>query len=157
MKLDQRSEFINYHCIMLLSSLVRIIWADKFEASKIYNFYDDQNHWCLLMVLNNKHWLLSEKSLLSLLAHFNHKVIDSLLDANKLSALWPISNAWENSKLFPFWKNFKYLNLPVFIKEGMASIMHYLFEKLCLHVKLVIYTMNIFHESWKYPNCPPNT
>ena len=70
LKLDQRSESIHYHCIMLWSSLVLIIWADKFVASKKYNFYnfhlDDQNHWCLLMVLDNKHWLLSEKPLLSL-------------------------------------------------------------------------------------------
>ena len=156
MRLDQRSEFINYHCIMLWSSLVRIIWADNLKLAK-YNFYDDQNHWCLLMVINNKPWLLSEKSLPSLLAHFYYKIIDSLLDTNELSALRPISNAWENSKLFPFWKKFKNLNLPAFIKEGMVSIMHYLFEKLCLHVKLVIYTMNIFHESWKYTDCPPNT
>ena len=64
-KLDQRSESINYHCIMLWSSLVRIIWADKFVASRKYNFYnfhlDDQNHWCLLMALDNKRWLLSGK------------------------------------------------------------------------------------------------
>ena len=70
LKLDQRSESIHYHCIMLWSSLVLIIWADKFVASKKYNFYnfhlDDQNHWCLLMVLDNKHWLLSEKPLVSL-------------------------------------------------------------------------------------------
>ena len=91
LKLDQRSESIHYHCIMLWSSLVLIIWADKFVASKKYNFYnfhlDDQNHWCLLMVLDDKHWLLSEKPLLSLLAHFHHKIIDSLLYTNKLSAL----------------------------------------------------------------------
>ena len=89
LKLDQRSESIHYHCIMLWSSLVLIIWADKFVASKKYNFYNfhlnDQNHWCLLMVLDNKHWLLSEKPLQSLLAHFYHKIIDSLLYRNKLS------------------------------------------------------------------------
>ena len=90
LKHDQRSESINYHCIMLWSSLVSIIWADKFVASKKYNFYnfhlDDQNHWCLLMVLDNKHWLLSEKPLLHLLGHFYHKIIDSLLYTNKVSA-----------------------------------------------------------------------
>ena len=41
-----------------------------------------------------------------------------------------------------FGENFKNVNLPVFIKEGMVSIILYLFEKLCVHVKLVIYTMN---------------
>ena len=95
LKLDQRSESINYHCIMLWSSLVLIIWADKFVASKKYNFYnfhlDDRNQWCLLMVLDNKHWLLSEKPSLSLLAHFYHKTIDSLLYKNKLSAF---ANSW---------------------------------------------------------------
>ena len=95
LKLDQRSESINYHCIMLWSSLVLIIWAEKFVASKKYNFYnfhlDDQNQWCLLMVLDNKHWLLSEKPLLSLLAHFYHKIIDSLLYTNKLSVF---ANSW---------------------------------------------------------------
>ena len=95
LKLDQRSESIHYHCIMLWSSLVLIIWADKFVASKKYNFYnvllDDQNHWCLLMVLDNKHWLLSGKPLLSLLAHFYHKIIDSLLYTNKLSVF---VNCW---------------------------------------------------------------
>ena len=65
LKLDQISESINYHCIMLWSSLFGIIWADKFVASK----------------------------------------------------------------KFSFWENFKNLNLPVFIKEGMVSIMIYLFEK----------------------------
>ena len=95
LKLDQISESINFHCIMLWSSLVFIIWADKFVACKKYNFYnfhrDDQNHWCLLMVLDNKHWLLSEKPLLSLLAHFYHKIIDSLLYTNKLSVF---ANSW---------------------------------------------------------------
>ena len=79
LNLDQRSESINYHCIMLWSSLVSIIWADKFVASKKYNFYnfhlDDRNQWCLLMVLDNKHWLLSEKPLLSLLAYFYHNLL----------------------------------------------------------------------------------
>ena len=37
---------------------------------------------------------------------------------------------------------FKNVNLPAFIKEGVVSIMLYLFEKLCLHITLVIYTMN---------------
>ena len=95
LKLDQRSESINYHCIMLWSSLVHIIWADKFVASKKYSFYnfhlDNQNHWCLLMVLDNKHWLPLEKPLLSLPAHFYHKIIDSLLYTNRLSAF---SNSW---------------------------------------------------------------
>ena len=45
-----------------------------------------------------------------------------------------------------FGKNFKNVNLPAFIKEGMVSIILYLFEKLCLHVKLVIYTMNATFE-----------
>ena len=47
LKLDQRSESINYHYIMLWSSLVRIkfasykiIRADKFVARKKYNFYN---------------------------------------------------------------------------------------------------------------------
>ena len=35
-----------------------------------------------------------------------------------------------------FGENFKNVNLPAFIKEGMVSIMLYLFEKLCLHVFL---------------------
>ena len=95
LKLDQRSESIHYHCIVLWSSLVLIIWADKFIASKKYNFdnfhLDNQYHWCLLMVLDNKYWLFSEKSLLSLLAHFNRKMIDSLLYANKLSVF---ANSW---------------------------------------------------------------
>ena len=95
LKLDQRSESIHYHCIMLWLSLVLIIWADKFVASKKYNFYnfhlDDQNHSCLLMVLDNKHWLLSEKPLLSLLAHFYHRIIDSLLYKIKLSVF---ANSW---------------------------------------------------------------
>ena len=34
LRLDQRSESINYHCIMLWSSLVLIISANKFVASK---------------------------------------------------------------------------------------------------------------------------
>ena len=112
LKLDQRSESIHYHCIMLWSSLVLIIWADKFVASKKYNFYnfhlDDQNHWCLLMVLDDKHWLLSEKPLLSLLAHFHHKIIDSLLYTNKVSAF---ANSWKEFQVlerilifFLFWK-----------------------------------------------------
>ena len=100
LKLDQRSESIHYHCIMLWSSLVLIIWADKFVASKKYNFYnfhlDDQNHWCLLMVLDNKHWLHSEKSLLSLLAHFYHKIIDSLLYTSKLSVF---ANSWSQFQM----------------------------------------------------------
>ena len=58
LKLDQRSESINYHCIMLWSSLVRIIWANKFVTSKKYKFYnfhlDDQNHWyCWWFLLVN--------------------------------------------------------------------------------------------------------
>ena len=93
LKLDQRSEFINYHCIMLWSSLARIIWADKFVASKKYNFYnfhlDDQNHWCLLMVLDNM--ITFRKTLLSLLAHFYHKIIDTLPYTNKLSVF---TNSW---------------------------------------------------------------
>ena len=101
LKLDQRSESIHYHCIMLWSSLVLIIWADKFVASKKYNFYnfhlDDQNHWCLLMVLDNKHWLLSEKPLLSLLAHFYQKTIDSLRYANNISAFY---NSWSQFQMF---------------------------------------------------------
>ena len=150
---------------MSWSSLVHVIWADKFAASKKYNFYnfhlDNQNHWCLLMVLDNKHWLLSEKPLLSLLAHFYHKIIDSLLYTNKLSVF---ANSWGQFQMLErilnfsfFGENFKNVNLPAFIKEGMVSIMLYLFEKLCLHVKLVIYTLNILHKSWKYTNCPPNT
>ena len=107
LKLDQRSESIHYHCIMLWSSLVLIIWADKFVASKKYNFYnfhlDDQNHWCLLMVLGNKHWLISEKLLLSLLAHFYHKIIDSLLYTNKLSAF---ANSWDQFQMFERILNF---------------------------------------------------
>ena len=107
LKLDQRSESIHYHCIMLWSSLVLIIWADKFVASKKYNFYnfhlDDQNHWCLLMVLNNKYWLFSEKPLLSLLAHFYHKVIDSLLYTSKLSAL---ANGWDQFQTLERIENF---------------------------------------------------
>ena len=107
LKLDQRSESINYHCIMLWSSLVLIIWADKFVASKKYNFYnfhlDDQNHWCLLMVLGNKHWLISEKPLLSLLAHFYHKIIDSLLYTNKLSAF---ANSWDQFQMLERILNF---------------------------------------------------
>ena len=95
LKLDQGSESIHYHYIMLWSSLVVIIWADKFVASKTYNFYnfhiDNQYHWCLLMVLDNKHWLLSEKPFLRLLAHFYHKIIDSLLYTNKLSVF---ANSW---------------------------------------------------------------
>ena len=95
LKLDQRSESIHYHCIMLWSSLVLIIWADKFVASKKYNFYnfhlDNQYHWRLLIDFDNKHWLLSEKALLSLLAHFYHKIIDSLLYTNKLSVF---ANSW---------------------------------------------------------------
>ena len=107
LKLDQRSESIHYHCIMLWSSLVLIIWADKFVASKKYNFYnfhlDDQNHWCLLMVLGNKHWLISEKLLLSLLAHFYHKIIDSLLYTNKLSAF---ANSWDQFQMLERILNF---------------------------------------------------
>ena len=107
LKLDQRSESINYHCIMLWSSLVHVIWADKFAASKKYNFYnfhlDDQNHWCLLMVLGNKHWLISEKPLLSLLAHFYHKIIDSLLYTNKLSAF---ANSWDQFQMLERILNF---------------------------------------------------
>ena len=107
LKLDQRSESINYHCIILWSSLVLIIWADKFLASKKYKFYnfhlDDQNHWCLQMVLDNKHWLLSEKPLLSLLAHFYHKIIDSLLYTNKLSAF---ANSWGQFQMFERILNF---------------------------------------------------
>ena len=107
LKLDQRSESIHYHCIMLWSSLVLIIWADKFVASKKYNFYnfhlDDRNQWCLLMVLDNKHWLLSEKPLLILLAHFYHKIIDSLLYTNKLSAF---ANSWGQFQMFERILNF---------------------------------------------------
>ena len=107
LKLDQRSESIHYHCIMLWSSLVLIIGAYKFVASKKYYFYnfplDDQNHWCLLMVLDNKHWLFSGKPLLSLLAHFNHKIIDSLLYANKLSVL---ANTWGQFKMLERILNF---------------------------------------------------
>ena len=62
LKLDQRSKSIHYHCIMLWLSLALIIWADKFVSSKKYSFYnfhlDNQYHWYLLMVLENKHWLL---------------------------------------------------------------------------------------------------
>ena len=94
LKLDQRSESIHYHCIMLWSSLVLIIWADKFVASKKYNFYnfhlDDQNHWCLLMVLDNM--ITFRKTLLSLLAHFYHKIIDTLPYTNKLSVF---TNSWD--------------------------------------------------------------
>ena len=107
LKLDQRSESINYHCIMLWSSLVLIIWADKFVASKKYNFYnfhiDNQYHWCLLMVLDNKHWLLSEKPLLSLLAHFHHKIIDSLFYTNTLSAF---ANSWDQFQMLKRILNF---------------------------------------------------
>ena len=89
LKLDQRSAYIYNHCIMLSSSSVLMIWADKFVASRKYNFYnfhlDNQYHWCLLMFLDNKLWLLSGKPLLSLLAHFCRKIIDSLLYTNKLS------------------------------------------------------------------------
>ena len=112
LKLDQRSESIHYHCIMLWSSLVLIIWADKFVASKKYNFYnfhlDDQNHWCLLMVLDNKHWLLSGKPLLSLLAQFYHKIIDSLLYANKFPVF---ANSWGQFKMLE-----RILNFPLFGK-----------------------------------------
>ena len=107
LKLDQRSESIHYHCIMLWSSLVLIIWADKFVASKKYNFYnfhiDYQYHWCLLMVLDNKHWLLSEKPLLSLLAHFHHKIIDSLFYTNTLSAF---ANSWDQFQMLKRILNF---------------------------------------------------
>ena len=110
LKLDQRSESINYHCIMLWSSLVLIIWADKFVASKKYSFYnfhlDDQNCWCLLIVLDNKHWLLSEKP--CLLAHFYHKIIDSLLYTNNLSAF---ANSWDQFQMIE-----RILNLSLFGK-----------------------------------------
>ena len=110
LKLDQRSESIHYHCIMLWSSLVLIIWADKFVASKKYNFYnfhlDDQNHWCLLMVLDNKHWILSEKPLLSLLANFYHKIINSLLYTNKLPAF---VNSWDQFQMLERILNFSLL------------------------------------------------
>ena len=92
---------------MLWSLLVLIIWADKFVASKKYNFYnfhlDDQNHWCLLMVLDNKHWLLSEKPLLSLLAHFYHKIIDSLLYTSKLSVF---ADSWDQFQMLERILNF---------------------------------------------------
>ena len=110
LKLDQRSESINYHCIILWSSLVLIIWADKFVASKIYNLYnfhlDDQNYWCLLIVLDNKHWLLSEKP--CLLAHFYDKIIDSLLYTNKLSVF---VNSWDQFQMLE-----RILNLSLFGK-----------------------------------------
>ena len=112
LKLDQRSESINYYCIMLWLSLVLIIWADKFVASKKNIFYyfhlDDQNHWCLLMVLDNKHWLISEKPLLSLLVHFYHKIIDSLLYTNRLSAF---ANSWGQFQILE-----RILNLSLFGK-----------------------------------------
>ena len=107
LKLDQIYESINYHCIMLWSSLLGIIWADKFVASKKYNFYNfllnDQNHWCLLTVLGKKHWLLSEKPLLSLLAHFYHKIIDSLFYTNTLSAF---ANSWDQFQMLERILNF---------------------------------------------------
>ena len=71
------------------------------------------------------------------------------LHISVLQQLKPISNVWENSRLFPFWGNFKSVSLPAFIKEGKVSIRLYLFEKLYLHVNLVIYTKNIFHKSSK--------
>ena len=45
-----------------------------------------------------------------------------------------------------FGKISKNFNLPAFIKEGMVLIMLYLFEKLSLHAKLLIYTMNTTFE-----------
>ena len=42
-------------------------------------------------------------------------------------------------------------------KEEMVSVTLYLFEKLCLHVKLVIYAMIILNKFCEYTNCPPNT
>ena len=110
LKFDQRSESIHYHCIKLWSSLVLIIWAGKFVFSKKHNFYnfylDNQYHWCLLMVLDNKHWLLSEKPLPSLLAHFYHKIIDSLLYTNKLS---PFANSWDQFQMLETILNFSLL------------------------------------------------
>ena len=114
LKLDQRSESINYHCIMSWSSLVLIIQADKFVASKKYNFYnfrpDDQNHWCLMMLLDNKHWLVSEKPLLSFLAHFYRKTIDSSLYRNKLSAF---ANSWGQLQMLE-----RILNFSIFGKNS---------------------------------------
>ena len=130
-----------------------IIWVDKFVASKKYNFYnfylDDQNHWCLLMALDNKHWILSEKHLLSLLAHFYHKTIDSFTLHKYVirvcQQLRPISNAWENSKLFPFRENFKNVNLPTFLKERMASIILYLNK---YAINIIHFAINMPSEQW---------
>ena len=147
LKLDLWFESIAYyHCLILWLSWELIIWADKFVASEKYtsnNFHlDGQNHWCMLMVLNNKHWLFSEKPLLSLLAHFHSNINDSLLYTNKLSAF---AKSWGYFRMFEkilnfslFWEYFQNLNLPHFIKEGMVSIVLYLFEKPYLHVKLLI-------------------
>ena len=114
LKLDQRSESINYHCIMSWSSLLLIIQADKFVASKKYNFYnfrpDDQNHWCLMMLPDNKHWLVSEKPLLSFLAHFYRKTIDSSLYRNKLS---PFANSWGQLQMLE-----RILNFSIFGKNS---------------------------------------
>ena len=100
LKLDLRFESINYHCLMSWLSLVFIIWTDKFVANEKYTFnnfhLDDQNHWCMLMFLNNKHWLYSEKPLLSLLAHFYSSINDSLLYTNKLSAF---AKSWDYFRL----------------------------------------------------------
>ena len=71
LKLDPRPDSVNYHCVIFWSSWMLIIWLDKSIASLKYNFHnfhlDDQNHWFLLMFLNNNHWLLSEKLSLNLL------------------------------------------------------------------------------------------
>ena len=87
LKLDQRSESIHYHSIMLWSSLVLIIWADKFVASVAKNIIFII--FILMMELqvsaDNKHWLLLGKPLLSFLAYFYQKIIESLLYTNKLS------------------------------------------------------------------------
>ena len=97
LKLDQRSESIHYHCIMLWSSLVLIIWADKFVASKkkmifiifiLITKITDVCWWFLIINID----YFQKKPLLILLAHFfHHKFINSLLYTNKLSAS---ANSW---------------------------------------------------------------
>ena len=161
LRLDQRSDSINYHCIMLWSSLVLIISANKFVASKNIVFIVfilmtkiTGDCWWFLMI-NTDYF---QKNLCYVCWHiFTSKLSIHYfmqISYHPLPTVEAKFKCLENSKLFPFWENFK---LPTFIKEGIVSIMLFLFEELRLHVKLFIYTKNIFHKSCKCTNCPPNT
>ena len=104
--------------------------VNNLHQSKTFLFFFKQNSMFFLL---EKYILKNPKNSITLAFLFIYLFILSRQILKEKEMPWqkplrPISNAWGNPKLPPFWENFRTLNLPLFIKKGMVSIMLQLFS-----------------------------